>query len=222
MSTTTRWSLIRRAAGTDAEARKALTELCSIWRPAVLRYLRRSHDPIHAEDLTQGFFLHLLQHRLVACGDPERGRFRDFLYTALRHWCADQQRRDSAQRRGGAALMVLIDADLPSEADPAAAFDRCWAECLLQRALRLLAAEAHQQGKQDLYAAAAPYLLQTPEAADYAHAAATLGMRPNTFAVAVGRLRRRLQTLVRIEVGETTDSDEAARAELRRLRATWP
>lgn len=118
--------------------------------------------------------------------------------------------------------MVAVDPDLQSEdADPAAAFDRCWAECLLQRALRLLAAEAGQQGKQALYDAAAPFLLQAPEGADYRDAAAALGMRPNSFAVAVARLRKRLQALVRIEVGETTDSYSDAREELRHLRATW-
>lgn len=222
MSATTRWSLIRRAAGNDADASTALAALCTAWRPAVLRYLRRSHDAAQAEDLTQGFFLHLLEQRLIARGDPALGRFRDFLYTALRHWCADQQRRNRALRRGGEAVSVAVDPDLPSDgADPAAAFDRCWAECLLQRALRLLAAEAHQQGKQALYDAAEPFLLQAPESADYGRVAATLGLRPNTFAVAVTRLRRRLQALVRIEVGETTDSDDDAREELRRLRATW-
>lgn len=222
MSATTRWSLIRRAAGHDAEARIALTELCAVWRPAVVRYLRRRRDPVQAEDLTQGFFLHLLEHQLLSRGDPARGRFRDFLYTALRHWCADQHRRDSAGCRGAQTVTVAIDTELPSdEADPAAVFDRCWAECLLQRALRLLAAEARRQGKQALYDAAAPFLLQAPAAADYARAAAALGLRTNTFAVAVTRLRRRLQALVRAEIDDTTASADDAREELRRLRATW-
>lgn len=222
MSVTTRWSLIRRAAGEDRDARLALTELCLQWRPAVLRYLRRSHPGAEAEDLTQGFFLHLLEHRLLARGDPARGRFRDFLYTALRHWLADQQRRRDALCRGGGSVTIEFNPELPgADEDPAAAFDRCWAECLLQRALEQLAAEAQHQGKQALYDAAAPFLLQSPDALDYREAAAALGLRPNTFAVAVSRLRRRLQTLVQREVGETTDTEDEARAELRRLRGTW-
>lgn len=222
MSATTRWSLIRRAAGDDRDARLALAELCLHWRPAVLHYLRRRHSGAEAEDLTQGFFLHLLEHRLLARGDPTRGRFRDFLYTALRHWLADQQRRQRAHCRGGEAVRIELDTELPGEdEDPAAAFDRCWAACLLQRALAQLAAEAQQQDKQALYDAAAPFLLHAPESADYRQAAAALGLRPNTFAVAVTRLRRRLQALVRREVGETTDTEDEARAELRRLRGTW-
>ncbi|MCI1710643.1 MAG: hypothetical protein LKM39_10330 [Chiayiivirga sp.] len=39
---TTRWSLVRSAGHRDSAGRLALDELCRIYRPAVLAFLRRS------------------------------------------------------------------------------------------------------------------------------------------------------------------------------------
>ena len=64
------------AAWTEAVAagRLALDELCRIYRPAVLAFLRRrgmSRDA--AEESTQSFFLHLLERELASRADPARG-----------------------------------------------------------------------------------------------------------------------------------------------------
>jgi DNA-directed RNA polymerase specialized sigma24 family protein len=56
---TTRWSLIVAAGGTPELARPALEQLCRIYRPPVLAYIRRSGHA-DAEDLAQAFFLRFL------------------------------------------------------------------------------------------------------------------------------------------------------------------
>lgn len=53
---------------------------------ASVRRQGRSAD--EAEDLAQGFFLHLIERCTVAHADRERGRFRGFMLGALRRFLA--------------------------------------------------------------------------------------------------------------------------------------
>lgn len=219
---TTRWSLIAQAADIgEAGSAAALAELCALWRPAVLGFLRRRVDESTAEDLTQGFFLHFIESEMAGKADPQRGRFRSFLYASLKRWCIDQERTLHTERRGGGQTM--LDWEALNLFDPAAApdqaFDRAWAGCMLREAMRRLRYEADCNGRMVLFEAAAPFLLEEPDPGDYARAAATVSMLPNTFAVAVGRLRKRLQKIIQDMVADTATSDAEATAELRHLRA---
>lgn len=73
---TTRWSLVVAAGGGGQDARAALGELCqAYWRPVYAYVRRRGHGPDDAADLTQAFFLHLLEHQAFARADAARGRF---------------------------------------------------------------------------------------------------------------------------------------------------
>lgn len=217
-SFTTRWSLIALAATPLQDAGAALAQLCECWRPAVLAWLRRHGDAAEAEDLTQAFFVFFLERALPARADPARGRFRAFLYTALRHWHGDQLAHAAAAIR----RPMLAPADPTAVAgadDPAADFDRDWAVLLLQRALDRLRRDADRSGRRDLFEAVLPFLTDTSERNDYPRAAAELGLRPNTLAAAISRMRRRLRAAVRAEVADTTASPADVEAELRWLRA---
>ena len=83
---TTRWSLIATAARESPSlAREALEQLCRAYRPPVVAYLRRDgHAPADAEDLAQAFFVRFIERGWYRDADPERGRFRSLLLTALR------------------------------------------------------------------------------------------------------------------------------------------
>ena len=218
---TTRWSLIARAAKRDGSA-QALAELCALWRPAILAFLRHKTDSNQAEDLTQGFFLHFIESGLSARADPERGRFRSFLYSALQRWLIDQQRAQRSAKRGGGAVLLEQEGLGLNSTDPApdALFDREWAACLLREGLRRLRDEADQNGRAALYRAALPFLLEDPDPGDYAEASRSLDMAPNTFAVAVSRLRKRLQAQVKQLVLDTSLDESEAAIELRHLRAS--
>jgi RNA polymerase sigma factor (sigma-70 family) len=219
MVSTTRWSQIARAAAPQADAGLALAELCSVWRPVVLGWLRRREGD-EADDLTQAFLLFFLEHALVARADPSRGRFRQFMFSSLQHWWLDRCRQRKATKRGEGLKRSLDEArDAPDDADPGREFDRDWARQLLQRAYTQLAREAEQQGKTTLFREAAPFLAESPDPTDYAEAAARLGLRSNTFAAAVSRLRQRLRQAVRAEVADTTIAAEDVEAEMRWLRA---
>jgi RNA polymerase sigma-70 factor (ECF subfamily) len=102
--------------------------------------------------------------------------------------------------------------------DPEHAFERSWALTVVDRALAALRDEAIAQRRGELFDALAGYLADT-EPRDYAETGRLLGLRANTVAVAVSRLRRRLQQLVRAELGDTVADAADVEDELGRLRA---
>lgn len=213
---TTRWSLIVHA---GADSRDALDALCRAYRPPVLAYVRARHGREEAEDLTQAFFAHLLEHRLAARADRARGRFRAFLLTALRNFLASEHARATALRRGGGQESVCLDeVDPGSDAGPEREFEREWAQTVLRLAMQRLAREAADSGKAALFARLQPFALEIPGDADYDAVGAELGLRRNTVAVAVHRLRARLQELVHEVVADTVSDGDAAEMEVRRLR----
>lgn len=227
---TTRWSVVLRARGEPAEARAALETLCRTYRPPVLAYVRhhvRMRD--NAEDLTQAFFVHFLEHAWYARADPERGRFRSFLLTALRRFLIDADAEASALKRGGGYRFEALDEESGGAGSggdtPEHAFDREWARAVLGAAFARLREEAEQADKLPMFERLSEFLAEPPDAADYARVAAELGVRRNTLAVAVHRLRHRLRDLVREELIETTADREDMDAELRALRealgAAW-
>ena len=100
MFATTRWSLVLAAGDGGDDARAALDQLCRIYRPAVLAYLRsRGHSRSDADDLTQGFFARFVEKRLHETAEPARGRFRTYLRSALHHFVINMAEYDNAERR---------------------------------------------------------------------------------------------------------------------------
>lgn len=218
---TTRWSLVLSARDDAESGRQALAALCAAYRTPVLAYLRRRvGDAERAADLVQGFFVHFLDQQLHHSADPDRGRFRSFLLTCVRHYLGHEIEREQALRRGGAMQHVDTEAvEVETEADgPEAAFERAWAATVIARASARLEAEAVAAGKSGLYAELRGFLVDAPDASDYAGLAERLGMRRNTLAVAVYRMRQRLQQLVREELAETVSAAEDVELELAVMR----
>ena len=61
---TTRWTIVMRAAQSQAQGgQSALAELCRLyWYPLYIFARRRGYSPDDAQDVTQGFFLHVVEH----------------------------------------------------------------------------------------------------------------------------------------------------------------
>src|SRR5476651_86467 len=98
---TTRWTRVVAARGDSPDAKQALSDLCAVNYPPVLRFLRASgHDADEAQELTHEFFAGVLEHRSLAGSDPARGRFRSYLLGALKHFTANRRAHDSRQKRG--------------------------------------------------------------------------------------------------------------------------
>lgn len=220
---TTRWSIVLRARGSAQDSRSALEELCRTYRSPVLAYVRRwVRGGDSAEDLTQAFFVYFLEREAFAIADPERGRFRAFLLTAVKRFLINSAAESRTAKRGGGMHFDSIDDDgyetLDGGETPDQAFERCWAMIVLEDALRRLRAEAEQAGKQALFEHLREFLTEAPDDADYERVAASLKLRRNTLAVAVHRMRHRLRELVRSELAQTTGSRGDLESELRELR----
>jgi DNA-directed RNA polymerase specialized sigma24 family protein len=90
------------------DAQSALVALCeNYWYPLYAYLRRRGYAADQAQDLTQDFFIRLLEGRYLDRVDPEKGRFRSFLLSSLKFFVADEQDRQRAQKRGGGAVVSL-------------------------------------------------------------------------------------------------------------------
>lgn len=220
---TTRWSMIVRARD-PGDARRALEEICRAYRHPVLAYIRRQgHPPADAEDLAQAFFTGLLEARWDTRADPARGRFRAFLLTALRRFLANHAAARTAGKRGGGRTRVDFEDVAEALAAPAGdapdrVFERAWALTVLERAMECLRQEAAHAGKSELFRRLSPCLGEMVDNAAYRRLGEELGLRPNTVAVSVHRLRLRLRELVWSELADQTTSAEDLDGELRALR----
>jgi len=223
---TTRWSMVLEARASTEQARRALETLCRNYRPPVLAYIRsHRYDDDSAEDLTQAFFEHFIGHEVHRSANPERGRFRALLLTALKRFLIDQGDRAHAVKRGGRAQIRSLDTTRSEDAEnavtdrqtPERAFQRAWVHALIQTALRRLRREAREAGKLDMFNALSEFLAERPDEADYTRVAQKLGLRRNTLAVAVHRMRHRLRELVREQLADTAAASEDLAREIKEL-----
>src|ERR1700675_4377756 len=104
---TTRWTLVVAAGDPHRkEARSALVSLCeNYWYPLYAYLRRRGYPADEAQDLTQEFFLRVLEGRYLDRADHEKGRCRSFLLTSLKFFVADEGDRQRACKRGGGVLV---------------------------------------------------------------------------------------------------------------------
>lgn len=219
---TTRWSIVLEARAASPESDVALGTLCRTYRPPVLAYIRhRGHAIDVADDLTQAFFARFIERAWHADADPSRGRFRAFLLTAVKRFLIDRDLEARRLKRGGGAQIDPLDtqaAELADDDTPEAAFDREWAIAVVDAAMARLRAEAEGAGKLVLFEQLCPFIAERPDELEYERVALALGMRRNTLAVAVHRLRQRLREFVRDEILQTAAAGADADAELATLR----
>jgi DNA-directed RNA polymerase specialized sigma24 family protein len=140
---TTRWTLVVAAGDPHRkEARSALVSLCeNYWYPLYAYLRRRGYSADQAQDLTQEFFMRVLEGRYLNRANPEKGRFRSFLLSSLKFFVADEKDRDRAHKRGGGALVPLefssgeerYRREPAHDETPERIFERRWALSVLDR-----------------------------------------------------------------------------------------
>jgi RNA polymerase sigma factor (sigma-70 family) len=208
-------------------ARAALEKLCqTYWYPLYAYVRRRRHSPEDAQDLTQEFFAQLLERQSLAHADPNRGRFRSFILTAMNHFLVNEWKKARAKKRGGGCSVLSLDwaaAEERFDLEPAdhsapdTIFERQWAITLLDEVLNRLEREYQDEGKTDLFAALKLTLMGTRESQPYAELAARLDMNENAIKVMVHRLRKRYRELIRDEIAGTLDRGQDVEEEMRHL-----
>ena len=230
----TQWSLLLAAAErdpTDANphAQEAWAELYRAYcYPVYVFIRRRGHPRPQAQDLTQDFFVHLLEKGTLGRADPDKGRFRTFLLGALEFFLAATARREAAQKRGGGGRFVFLDDPdraehqyqlaAPAWETPEKLFDAQWAATLLGVVFTRLRAEMVQAGKEQLFVALQGHVAGAEEAS-YQETAEALGLSLPAFKSQVHRLRGRYGALLREEIARTIADPAEGEEELRHLRA---
>lgn len=225
---TTHWSVVLAAGGADSSAsRRALATLCeTYWYPLYAYIRRRGYAAEDAQDLTQAFLASLLDRRDFEGLSSERGRFRAFLLASLQHFLANDAAKRRAQKRGGgfAALSLSFDqaegryAREPPELEtPASIFDRRWALTVIDRVLDELASEAGADGRGAEFDRLRSCLLGDAPAGGYAAVARELGSTEGAIKVAVHRLRRKFQAVLRRQIAQTVLTPQDVDDEIRYL-----
>jgi DNA-directed RNA polymerase specialized sigma24 family protein len=227
--TTTHWSLVLKAGQDDpAVAGAAMEKLYRVYRLPVYNFLCRHYrcDHHEAEDLTQGFFEHIIQKATVKRANRALGKFRSFLLGALKNFRANERDRILTEKRGGQCLTVSLDEtdapqvgaqELPPSLLADKAFNQDWACALVGQAREQLKEKYIKEKKSLLFATMEPALLRDDAKELYAKWAAALKMSHEAVVVAFHRLRRRFGKALRHEVAQTVSNAAEAQEEIRHL-----
>lgn len=215
----------------SADSRRALESLCAAyWSPLYAYVCRRVSDVNEAQDLTQAFFAELLEKNYVGSATPERGRFRAFLLTALKHFLSKQWDKARAKKRGGGLSPIRLDfasGDSRCSVEPAGGltaeevYDRRWAATLLSQVMARLERELAEAGKQTQFRHLKGFIIGQHEGATYADAGEALGTTEAAAKMAVHRMRRRYRRLLREEVAQTVADPSDIDDEIRDLFAAF-
>lgn len=229
----THWSVVFAAGSSEAEPRMAgaaLAELCrSYWAPLYGFVRSRGHTVHDAQDLTQSFFAYVLEHKVYARANRQKGRFRSFLLASLKNFLADAADRERTLKRGGAQVFLPLHEEQAQEAESLfqthsctsnedRLFDRSWAEALVAAALERLSADYKRETKDQLFKELRIFLAGGVDPLPtYAELTDRLGIAESTLRSHVTRLRARYREALRIEVRRTVDSEKQVDQELREL-----
>ena len=219
-----------RARGQTPEAQVALAELCEGYYQPVFRFLlREGRDQDSASELTQEFFARILGGGGFEAADPQRGRFRSYLLGSLKHFLADDRKRERRLKRGGGAFTESLDADPvdglgepiqiadPSAKVPESFFDRQWAMAVMAHGLDELQNQFVSEGKADQFDLLKPWLVGEVPTLTQADAARSLGLSEGAVKVAIHRLRKRFREAIRSKIAQTLSDPAMIDEELRHL-----
>ena len=201
--------------------------LCrAYWYPLYAFVRLQGRDAPEAQDLTQGFFLHLLEHRALAAVHPAKGRFRSFLLASIKNFLANEWDRSQAGKRGGGQATFSLDEFEPEQryrvepldnASPDKIFDRRWAETMLAQVMARLRQDYVAAGWSARFDTLKIYLLNDYSPGSYAETAAVLGLSESAVKSAIYKLRQRFASSLRQAVVQTVADPADVESELHDL-----
>ena len=209
--------------------RIALQALCQEYWPPIYSFIRQQGaNPEDAEDLTQGFFTHLLKSKWFAKADPSRGRMRGYLFSSLESFLHNARRTGKAKKRDHQRAVQIQGAEnmfIQEPVDhltPDLAFHRRWVLTMIERVVEEMGREYAIRDQAAVFAAILPRLGDSSipeEAGEFSDLAANLGLQPVSLRVALSRAREIFRNKLFEEVGRTITSEDPSeiRAELQSL-----
>ncbi len=229
----TRWSVVLAAGRSQAEpeiSQAALAELCQTYWAPLYSFVRSRGYTVHdAQDLTQSFFAYLLEHKIYARVDRQKGKFRSFLLASLKNFLAHAADRARTLKRGGGQDFLPLHEEQAKEAESLfqthstassedRLFDRSWAEALLAAGLERLSADYKSESKEKLFNELRIFVAGGADPPPtYAELTDRLGIAESTLRSHVTRLRARYLEALRAEVRRTVHTETQVDEELREL-----
>jgi DNA-directed RNA polymerase specialized sigma24 family protein len=213
---TTHWTVVLQASGAESEEsrRKALAMFSEAYWPPIYTFVRRrGYSPADAQDIVQGFFVHLFEQNTLSRADQEKGRLRTFLLGSLQNFLLKQRERMAALKRGAGQQFVSFDELLPqaeaamlatSHLNDVNSYDTAWASSIVTRAWKKvrdrLAAEGNREWVDELQACVAGGTANAPNQEEMAKRMST---SVENFRVWLSRLRQTYRHALRAEVAST-------------------
>jgi RNA polymerase sigma factor (sigma-70 family) len=229
----TQWSVVLAAGRSLVEpemARAALGELCQIYWTPLYSFVRSRGYTVHdAQDLTQSFFAHLIEHKIYRRVDRQKGRFRWFLLASAKNFLVNASNRERTLKRGGGQSFLPLHEQQIDDAESLfqthrsvsngdQLFDRGWAEALISVGMEQLSAEYKRNSKETLFNELKVFLTGSAEPPPtYSELAHRLKIAESTLRSHVTRLRARYREVLRAEVRRTVDTDAEVDEELHEL-----
>lgn len=210
--------------------RSFATLVSAYWKPVYkfirIRWRKSNED---AKDLTQAFFLQVLEKESLRPYDPARGRFRTFLRTCLDGFLSNQQKAAGRLKRGGDQIFLSLDfetaegelepREIPSSEDMEAYFDQEWIRGLLGLALQTLETECKSQAREETFRLFERYDLEDSpsEGLTYRDLAQEFGLKVTDVTNHLAWARRQFRRILLDTLREITASEEEFRLESRLL-----
>jgi len=229
----TRRSVIEAIRSIDAEERERALEAlgAAYWKP-IYKYIRlRWKRPAEeAQDLTQGFFVELLERELLEKFDPNKSRLRTYLRVCVDSMVMNEDKASKRQKRGGATPHVALDftgaeAELAGTVmDPSAIaspesleqfFEKEWVRSLFALAvedLRQLCVERERERTFHLFEA---YDLEGNEKISYEQLSKEYGIAVSDVTNALAWARREFRRIALGRLRELCGSEEEFQREAR-------
>ena len=225
------WDFVKALQGEEgASAQDAIGQIFRwYWRP-VYQCIRVGWNKSNedAKDLTQAFFVDLLDRESLAKADPSRGKFRTFLKSSLRNFLANDHRSRTTQKRGGNVPTLSADfqdqaPDLPGPLtqSPDTILDAEWARSILSNAIEKL--EESSKGQESHFAIFRAFELAeagTPEPG-IRDLAARFDKSESEVKRILRELRTRLRDFVVAEIRKYAQSEEEVWEELEYMMGLW-
>jgi RNA polymerase sigma factor (sigma-70 family) len=216
----TTWTVLAEATMNGGEVeRAALGKLCErYWKPVASVMRARGVPADRVEDLTQDFFVKLIEGGFFRRAERERGKFRSFLMHALKNFLADDARRTMAEKRGGQFERVELKDDVWLVEDDEMRFDFAWAETLFDAAVEEVGLWVKERRGEREWLALRGFLTGTGPTLDYRELGGLMDMSEGGAKAEVSRMRAKFREHLRREVGKTVGAPHEVDEELAYLK----
>lgn len=216
----------------EAERVRAMDTLCAAYWKPVYKYvrLRWNRATVDAQDLTQGFFVQIIERGLLNKFEPAKSRLRTYLRVCVDSFVMNEDKAAKRLKRGGNISQVALDfagaeEELGAAAmDPAAIpspeslddfFEKEWIRGLFELAVEDLRKHCEENERQRTFRLFEEYDLAGDETISYDKLAAEYGIPVSDVTNALAWARREFRRGALERLREICGSEEEFQREAR-------